>query len=387
MASVVKINIPKARKPRILVAPLDWGLGHATRCVPIIKELLICKCEVWIAVSGDQKALLQGEFPNLSYVELPGYQVRYDKNRAFTMLRLVGSIPKILIRIKKEHHWLREFRKRVELDGVISDNRYGLWGKGLFSVLVIHQLEIRTSLGRWMDGMVRQWHYGLMRRFSAIWVPDIPDEMGLAGSLSHPGKMPEVPVRYVGVLSRMEGEEKLRAASCELREEAKGVSIDLLVLLSGPEPQRTMLEGQIWRELEAGDFLGRVVFVRGKPVSDGAPLGGLTNVEVYDHLPAAGLNKMMLRSKLVVARAGYSTIMDLVRLKKRSILIPTPGQTEQEYLGQTLSERGVAVCVQQKGFSLATAVGRADQFPYVFLKEGDDLLKKAVAQSFSPDLG
>lgn len=371
MASLSKINIPKARKPRILVAPLDWGLGHATRCIPIIKELLIHKCEVWIAVTGDQKALLLEEFPSLSYVELPGYHIIYDKNRAFTMLRMAGSIPKILIRVKEEHRWLRRFREEVELDGVISDNRYGLWGEGLFSVLVIHQLEVRTTLGSWVDGMVRRWHYRFMRRFSTIWIPDMPGGMGLAGRLSHPRKMPEVPVRYVGLLSRF------------VREEREA-DVDLLVLLSGPEPQRSILEARIWRELAA--FTGKVVLVRGKPAGGVSQLGELSNVTVYDHLPAAGLNEMMLRAKLVLARAGYSTIMDLVRLHKRSILVPTPGQTEQEYLGKYLAEKGVAVCARQAGFSLADAMRRADTFPYVYIEE-KGLLEEVAAQSFSGDLG
>lgn len=381
MASLSKINNPTTKKTKILLAPLDWGLGHATRCIPIIKELLIQKYEVWIAATGDQKALLMAEFPNLLFVELPGYHVRYDKNRAFTFLRLIGSIPKILTRIKEEHRWLERFREKVELDAVISDNRYGLWGKDLYSVLITHQLGIRTSLGSWMDRWVQRLHYRLIGRFSAVWVPDQEEGLGLAGALSHPRRMPLPPTRYIGVLSRMEVPGGEEGALTGVAEE----SLDLLVLLSGPEPQRTILEKRIWVQL--GVFPGNVVFVRGLP-GGGAVLEGMANVRVYDHLPARALNEVMVRTKLVLARAGYSTVMDLVRLRKRSVLIPTPGQTEQEYLGRYLAEKRIALCVRQAGFSLTEALRRADKFPYVTIREKGDLLRDVIAQSFSPvDLG
>jgi hypothetical protein len=387
LASLSKINNPTTKKPRILLVPLDWGLGHATRCIPIIKELLIQKFEVLIAASGDQKALLQREFPLLSYVELPGYQMKYDKNRAFTFLRLIGAIPKILIRIKQENRWLRRFREGMELDAVISDNRYGLWGKGLYSVFITHQLGIRTSLGTRMDRWVQRLHYRLIDRFSIVWVPDHEEGMGLAGALSHPGRMPSPPVRYIGILSRMK-ESIGGDIQGDVGEGVQGTggrygdgTIDLLVLLSGPEPQRSILEKRIWVQLR--DMQGSVVLVRGLP-RGGRPLGGFPNVQVYDHLPAEELNRVLLRAKLVLARAGYSTVMDLVCLKKKAILIPTPGQTEQEYLGRYLEERLIAVCIRQKGFSLADALLRANSFPYVTMQEKRDLLREVIAQSFSP---
>ena len=366
MPTLLKINNPIARKPRILVAPLDWGLGHATRCIPIIKELIICKCEIWIAAIGDQKALLEKEFPFLSFVELPGYHIEYDKNRAFTLLRLMGSIPKILIRIKEENRWLQQFREQTELDAVISDNRYGLWGKGIYSVLITHQLGLRTSLGSWMDRWIQRRHYRLIERFSTCWVPDMEQGSGLAGKLSHPLRMPSVPTRYIGLLTRMEG-----------LAQAEGGVVDLLVLLSGPEPQRTILERRILGQL--GAFSGKVVLVRGLPRGGGPLEGDLRDVEVHDHLPARALNEMLLRTKLVVARAGYSTVMDLVRLEKKAILIPTPGQTEQEYLGKYLSDKKIAFCTKQAGFSLADALVEVEKFSFIPVGEERHLLQDAIA--------
>lgn len=364
MASILKINNPSKKTPKILLAPLDWGLGHATRCIPIIKELLIRKYEVCIAASGDQKKLLEEEFPFLSYVELPGYRIKYDKNRAFTFLRLISSVPKILIRVKEENRWLRQFQQKEGVDVVISDNRYGLWHGDIHCILITHQLTIQSSLGERVDRWIQRWHYGLIDRFSACWVPDMRSGPGLAGKLSHPQRMPDVPTHYIGLLSRME--ESLAAGE---------EGFDLLILLSGPEPQRSILEKMLWEQLKS--FSGTFLLVRGLP-GGGNPLGG---ANVFDHLPARILNGHLSRAKMVVARSGYSTVMDLVRLRKRSILIPTPGQTEQEYLGKHLTAQRIALCVRQKGFSLKDALKQAEQFPYSTLHEEENLLQDVMTQS------
>jgi hypothetical protein len=350
----VKINNPKARNPRVLVAPLDWGLGHATRCIPIIKELLNQKCEVIIAAVGAQKAILQAEFPSLTLIEIPGYDIRYDKNRALTMLRLVGAIPKILIRIKQEKAWLKRFSASEKPDLVISDNRYGLALPGVFCVFVTHQLRIRTSLGRLADALLQRMNYRLIGHFSRCWVPDIEAGDGLAGALSHPARLPGIPTKYIGWLSRFgKVSQQHRGVDAPIKDP------ELLILLSGPEPQRSLLEAGIMAQ--AGGDTGNIVLVRGLP--EGGPTladipPGLT---VYDHLPAVELELLMRRSRLVVARSGYSTVMDLARLGKRALLIPTPGQPEQEYLGPFLAGKGRAVCVKQSAFSLRESLALARQ--------------------------
>jgi len=368
LVSILKINNPERKSKKILVAPLDWGLGHATRCIPIIKELIIQKYEVCIAASGDQKRLLKAEFPGLSYVELPGYHIKYDKNRALTLLRLVGSIPKILIRVKEENRWLRQYKATGGVDIIISDNRYGLWDPDLCCILITHQLTIQSGLGGRIDRWIQRLHYRLIHRFNTCWVPDMPDRPGLAGRLSHPERMPDVPTHYIGLLSRME------------KMERKDEPIDLLILLSGPEPQRSILEKMLWKQLPS--FKGSVVFVRGLPCGGQNRLEG-EQAAVYEHLPARELNECLSRARLVVARTGYSTVMDLVRLKKKAVLIPTPGQTEQEYLGIHLTSQRIALCVNQNGFSLKAALTQAEQFPYITLQEKEGLLQDVIAQSFS----
>jgi len=385
---------------KVLVAPLDWGLGHATRCIPIIKELLSQRCRVILAADGAQKTLLQEEFPTLDFVQIPGYRIKYGKNRAFTLVRLIMSIPKILIRIKRENAWLRGFASREGPDLVISDNRYGLYLPGTVSVFITHQLAIRTSFGAVADRLLRWVNYRAIGRFTLCWVPDVTgEEIALAGKLSHPRKMPRVPTRYIGWLSRFgtgvdggaggdgagagaeaagggtgaamsAGAAGMGAAMSAGAEgagagaevDAAGGRVDLLVLLSGPEPQRTLLEKMI---LEQAEGCGCQIFlVRGLPGGSAAGAGGSalvgpSGIIDFDHLAARELEGLIRRSGIVLARSGYSTVMDLARLGKRAIFIPTPGQTEQEYLGVYLAEKRLAVCMGQARFSLKEGLDRA----------------------------
>ncbi|HLX67819.1 MAG TPA: glycosyltransferase [Puia sp.] len=328
---------------KVLVAPLDWGLGHATRCIPIIKELINQGCTVIIAAGGAQKALLQKEFPDLSFVGLPGFRLKYGKNRAFTLLKIIFALPKILIGIKQENAWLQQFTAREGLDAVISDNRYGLHGAGVFAVFITHQLAIRSSLGAAVDWLLRRANYAYIRQFSVCWVPDVEGVENLAGVLSHPSRLPAIPVRYIGWLSRLE--------VVEVEE-----TVDLLILLSGPEPQRSILEQLLIRQLD--ENLGRIVLVRGLP-KGGAAVKAPNGVVVFDHLGTRELERVICQSRLVLARSGYSTVMDLVRLRRRTVYIPTPGQPDQEYLGRYLEEKGFGICMRQRGFLLKEAMDRA----------------------------
>lgn len=374
----------------VLIAPLDWGLGHATRCIPVIKELLNHKCELWIAASGAQLALLQREFPFLPFVELPGYGIKYGKNRAFTFLKIIAAIPKILTRIKEEHRWLEEFLIRERPDAVISDNRYGLYSAEVYTVFITHQLRIRSSFGRIGDALLQWLNYRLINKFSSCWIPDMKAGAGLAGNLSHPEKMPHTPIRYIGILSRFEeglpaGGEVMAGMATDGTTEtgttaAGGNRCDLLILLSGPEPQRTLFERVILEQLRA--YPGRAILVRGLPGGGSAiPLWGKVapGVEIHDHLPAVDLEQAMRGADLVLSRAGYSTVMDLARLGKRAVLVPTPGQTEQEYLGKYLADRRMALCVLQKDFSLSRALDAAAGFQFAEMAgENGDLLSGAI---------
>jgi len=320
-----------------------------------------------IAASGASKALLREEFPSLTFIELPGYDIKVGKNRTDTIFRMMGSIPKILIRIKRERAWLKAFVGRERVDLVISDNRYGLAMSNVVCVFITHQLVIRTPFGGWADALLQRMNYRLIRRFSGCWIPDVENDGGLAGALSHPAKFPSIPVRYIGWLSRF---------AARPVPETGGY---ILVLLSGPEPQRTLFETLILRQASGCPF--RIVLVRGLPGGGRLPAAVPPGVILHDHLSAKELEPVIGKAELVIARSGYSTVMDLMRMGKRAVFVPTPGQTEQEYLGRWLAERGRGVCVGQSGFSLAAAVDAARGFSFRPLVEEDGArLRSAVAE-------
>jgi hypothetical protein len=406
-----KINNPEGKRIKILVAPLDWGLGHATRCIPVIKELINQRCDVWVAATGAQKMLLEEEFPFLPFVELPGYGIKYGKNRALTIFRLIFSIPKILIRIKREKTWLRAFQVTEDPDAVFSDNRYGLYAPGLFSVFISHQLRIRTPFGKFTDGWLQRINYRAICRFSRCWVPDVEGGRSLAGELSHPARLPAITTRYIGWLSRLDFFAPISPAPADLSALAPSsppakpfpAPGSLLVLLSGPEPQRTILENRIMEQ--AASWPGPITLVRGLPGGENpngkkpgrhaqaiSPVPS-PNMIIHDHLPAAALAAVIREAGFVLSRAGYSTVMDLMKMGKKAIFIPTPGQTEQEYLGNYLAGRRLALCVRQSTFSLPETMAEARDFPFAYATadqhspqpkgstappQDDDLLRREV---------
>mgnify|MGYP003339457003 CR=1 FL=1 len=336
-------------KRRVLVAPLDWGLGHATRCIPLIRQLEEQGAEIWLAGEGPQETLLRAEFPHLPFLTLKGYRIQYSRSGKFMIWKMLRQIPAIKKAIRYEHEWLKKMFADLPFDEVISDNRYGLHHPNINSIIITHQLRIKTGLGSLTENILQRWNYTYLEKFDQCWIPDLENDHALAGELSHPDRKPSMPVTYLGPLSRF------ISLNIPTRKNK------LLIILSGPEPQRTILEEKIFRDIAHYD--GEATVVRGLPSSQThVPSTGMINI--YNHLSSEELNKEMNEAELVIARSGYSTIMDSFTLGKKCIFIPTPGQTEQEYLGNYLQKNGRALCVQQKTFDLRIAIEQADQFNY-----------------------
>ncbi|HEX7906382.1 MAG TPA: glycosyltransferase [Chitinophagaceae bacterium] len=336
-------------KPRILLAPLDWGLGHATRCIPVIRELLGQDCEVWLAAEGPQEKLLKEEFPLLPVLPLPGYRIKYARSAMGLLWQMLVQYPKFLQIIRKENVWLKQVVKEYAFDAVISDNRFGLYHEKTPSIFITHQLNIKSPFGKWSESILQKMNYRYINRYTTCWVPDEEGTTNLAGELSHPGKLPAIPVNYIGCLSRF---------SHLAIEEKKD---HLLFLLSGPEPQRTIFENKIIAEV--AHYNGTATIVRGLP---GTPslIPSTNMIRFYNHLSAEELNKEMLKAAFIISRSGYSTVMDIATLQKKSVLIPTPGQTEQEYLSKYLSEKKLAFAVAQHRFFLAPVLQGVKQFSF-----------------------
>ncbi|MFT3682270.1 MAG: glycosyltransferase [Ferruginibacter sp.] len=355
------INESLKRGP-VLVAPLDWGLGHATRCIPIIKELVALGVEVIIGAEGFVKILLQQEFPELQFIDMPGYRISYSKKKNWLPFKLLLQVPRIFSRIYAEQQLLKKLVQQYGIKAVISDNRFGLYHKTIPTVYITHQLTIKTG-NPFTEKMARAIHYRFIKKYTHCWVPDFKGEVNVAGELSHPAVLPPN-VKYIGCISRFEQDEQAQK------------KYDLLVLISGPEPQRSLFEQKMLEQLR--DFNGRTLLVRGLPgaAEDPAPAG--TNLQIKTHLTAAAMNEAMLQSKMVICRSGYTTIMDLIKLRQKAILVPTPGQTEQEYLAGHLEEQQFFYSAAQTNFSLDKALKETASLPFSILLFDMDQYRETV---------
>jgi len=300
-----------------LITPLNWGLGHATRCIPIIRELLSLQCKVSIASDGSALELLKEEFPELPAFELPAYNITYKYGSLATNIFM--QLPKMTVVYKKEGDRVKELYKKHQWDIIISDCRYGVNIKGVRNILISHQLNIHFDnvLLKKQANLVNR---RFMKAYQDIWVPDYEDHR-LSGSLSEKSNLENV--FFLGAVSRMFPQRLPQ-------------QYDLIVVLSGPEPNRTQLEEKLWSFLSETAY--SIAWVRGinkewNNYSD--------RIEIFQRLGSDLLNQLMNSSRLVISRSGYTTVMDMYSLNKKAILIPTPGQSEQEYLGTWLENHSL----------------------------------------------
>ena len=322
--------------------------------MPIIHDFIEKGHSVTIAADGAQKKLLQYYFPTTRYVSIPKYNIRYSKKAWWLPFALFFQLPKMALAIYKEHRWLQT--NADAFDHVISDNRYGLFHARLKTTFITHQLVVKAPF-TWAERAIQKVQYYFIHKFSECWVPDMPGYPGFAADLSHPAIMPNIPVTYIGPLSQFS---ILQNASTT----ALPIKYTYCFLLSGPEPQRSMLQHII--ESKAHQLQSASILIEGRP-SD------LPNhYQIKDSLTklryACGqdLLDIILQSEFVVCRSGYSTLMELLPLHKKIILVPTPGQTEQEYLATSLANQQVAVMMDQSTFDVVTLIEKADKHCFIF---------------------
>ena len=320
---------------KILVAPLNWGLGHASRCVPLVQRFLDEGHEVVLGGDGDSLTLLRKHFPKLRYVYLAPLTLRYSKGprQVFAMLR---AIPKLVAWAIKDHAILRSVLREEPFDLVVSDNRFGLYSKDVKTVYMTHQLHIMLPKGwRWAEGIAERLHKRIYSRFDEVWVPDFEDEQqSLAGEMSHPNHLPfgHLPctIQYIGPLSRFQ----LSIVNCQLP-----TNYDVVAVLSGLEPHRTMLEKELVARYSGKK--DQVLIVQGLI---GRPKTTIKrgNITIMPYMSDEELAAALLGAKHIIARSGYSTIMDLhaLGLLDKAEIIPTPGQPEQEYLAEKYKKKG-----------------------------------------------
>lgn len=364
-------RMPKAQKT-VIICPLDWGLGHATRMVPVIELLLKAQARVIIAADKRPLSFLKRRFPECDFEQLPGYQPRYPKKGLLMPFMLMVSYPGMMFAAHKSRKLLSEIAQRYQADIIISDNRYELSIPGIYSVFITHQLHIQTYgwqkiFGPFIDLSIRKY----LNKYHEVWIPDFKGEQNLSGILAHPTIHIKPKQTYIGLLSRFASLEKV----------TKKNRYDIVIILSGPEPQRTLLETKLIRQ--AKNLKKLTLILQGKP--EESQDVQMDHIRLISHADDRLMASYILGADLVVSRPGYSTLMDLAFLQKQAAFIPTPGQTEQEYLAKELTKNKFAYCDNQRDFSLQKAYTLRDQFTGLPFMKNNSVLESFIHRILQQD--
>ena len=358
MSDIGKISASK----KILYCVLNWGLGHATRSIPIINHLEKDGYEVIIASSGRSKSLLEKEYIDKKIIDLPDYNITYAKHPLLFPIKMAFQIPSLLKNIKKEQTLIEQFCKTYEIDLIISDNKFGCYAKSIPSIFITHQISIKAPL-KWLESFIFNINHKFIKNYNECWIPDIDQNPNLSGQLSK-GKI-NIPKIFIGGLSRFK--------SADLDKKYKYCAI-----VSGPEPQRTFFQEELI------DLLAKTnepsIIICGKPETNNNKR--IEKLEIKDAAFGDELEQIIHQSEIIISRAGYSSIMDYAATKSNAILIPTPGQTEQEYLGQYLSSHNQFTYLDKLNFE---QIKKATFNKVAFLesKTNFDLISKRVARLVS----
>ncbi len=307
----------------ILFTVLNWGLGHASRSVSIIKQLIQQGNKLILASDGDSKKLLKEEFPELPVLDLPAYNITYSSAGWYMPITLLLQVSKIKKTIAAEHLAIIDYVNNHKVTYIISDNRYGCHHSSCTNIFITHQLQLAMPLGfGLLSNIFKRVIAKLISPFQYCWIPDYEHENNLSGKLSHIKNLPKN-YCFIGPQTRFK----------------KGVATDLydlIIVLSGPEPQRTILENKLLVIINQLTTL-KIILIRGTTKECNSTLA--QHLTVFDLVESNTLNQYLLQSKKIICRSGYSTLMDLDLLQKSALLIATPGQTEQEYLANVFSKK------------------------------------------------
>lgn len=346
---------------RILVAVLNWGLGHATRCIPLIDALRQKGVDVVIASDGDALTFLRLRFPELPFSTLPSYNIRYhSKNMVWNMMR---SLPHILKAIEEEKEATEKLIEQFDIDAIISDNRYGCYREHFFSALIIHQVNIKCPWYlKLLEPLLFKIHQRYIEPFNTCLIPDYSGLQNLSGELSHQRILKNM--EFIGPLSHLPT--RLQSDSNK--------RFKLLVICSGPEPARTHFEQLMLRELSQVNLKSALVRGTGQKFTGTVP----GHIQMFARCNSAEISELISSSELIISRSGYSTIMDLAKTGKNAILIPTPGQTEQEYLAAYHHQAKRFFTMSEKDFSLKFALEQSKSFRNNFQSHEKDSLNQKL---------
>ena len=332
---------------KVLFGVCSWGLGHATRDLPLIKGIIQAGHEASIVARGRSLNLLKEELGNsCRYLEIPDYSSPYSK-KDFSVAKFLSYFPVYMNQVIKEHERIKKLVKREGYERIVSDNRFGIHITEIPSYFISHQLRfLAPGRVKLFEMATEGFNYSFFKNsFSKFLVPDFKKD-SLSGDLSHNLKyFKERQVDYLGILS-------------DLRKKEVSQDIDYFISISGPEPQRTIFEHKVLEQ--APRLKGRVVVALGAPDAPGEKGNG--DLRIFGYLNRREQEDVMNRAKLVITRPGYSTLMELVALEKKALFVPTPGQTEQVYLAKYHSKQGNFYSVDQNSLNLARDVEKAERY-------------------------
>ena len=341
-------------KPKILFGVLNWGLGHAGRSIPIIQTLVNQGCHLLIASDGEALQLLMAEFPTLEFRSIKGYNVRYPFKSI--ILNLIWYSIRILRTIISENNETARLVEEYKPDVIISDNRYGFRNRKIQSILICHQINVQHK-NKLFYYFGNKLNHHLLTRFNTIWIPDFKDENSIAGKLSK--VLTPIKHNYLGPLSRM------KIIETEYL-------YDIAIILSGPEPQRSIFENLIMEQAKKITY--KIILVRGL-INENEEFSLNDNFRIKSHALSKELNLIMCQSKLIIARSGYSTVMDLIALSKKAVFVPTPGQSEQEYLAEYLKKKNMYYSQNQHEFDIKNAILESKKYSPPQLQNKTNILE------------
>lgn len=317
---------------KIIYGVCSWGLGHATRSLPVIRKLIEEDNELTIISNDRSLELLKKELgEEIDYFDIQDYPMLLSENSRQFMAKSIVYWPSFIARMESGLQSLKKILENKKYDRIISDGRYDIYSRKIPSFFISHQMRIMNPLRiKMFERGSEIFNLFFFKRFAGVIVPDYKED-SLSGELSHNlGRIDENKLHYVGALS-------------DFKKKNAKKDIDYLISISGPEPQRTMLEEIILKQVEGLD--GNIVITLGK--SENFEKFVNKNVETRSFLTKEEREDYLNRAELIVSRSGYSTIMDLAVIGKKALMIPTPGQIEQEYLGYYHNNMGTFYSVNQ----------------------------------------
>jgi hypothetical protein len=303
--------------------------------IPIIKKLRERNCNIIICSGIEHQAIFKNELTGLTYIDFPGFRPGYSRFLPQYIFILMKT-PLLFCHILAEHFKIKRIIRENNIDIIISDNRFGLWNRRIKSVYVTHlpviPLPEKLKSLEWIG---IRFHRFIIKKYSLCLIPDLPGKVNISGRLTHEVKLPDN-TRFIGILSRFSdkpgaGEKKFRFPHNT-------------VILSGPEPQKGILRQKLVKILIRRE--PPAVFLEGRP-GNAKEISESGNIISYNHLPSDEMRDMITGSSSIITRSGYTTIMELISLNCSALLIPTPGQTEQEYLAEYLTLKGWFTSVTQ----------------------------------------